>query len=295
MVIKRKQVPELLINCFFLLVSAGILTPFLLVVSVSLSSDDSILRRGYQFIPDDFTFDAYRYIFQSPAVLLRAYGVTTWITVAGTLLSLLLTAMTAYGISRRDYRYVRSTTFLIFFTTLFSGGLVPSYILVTQYLHMKDTIWALFIPYLLNPFYILIMKGFLIKIPMEIIESAKIDGSSEWRIFFRIIMPLSTPALATIGLITSFGFWNSWFPALLYINNDKLIPLQYLLVRIMNTIDFLTSELSRKNGLVVDTSHLPKDAARMAMAILVAGPMLVVFPFFQRYFVKGITVGSLKG
>ncbi|QGR00014.1 carbohydrate ABC transporter permease [Paenibacillus psychroresistens] len=271
------------------------LIPFILVISISLSDDKALIANGYQLLPQNFSLLAYTYIFESPILVLRAYGVTILMTMMGTILGLLLTAMTAYGISRRDYAYNRITTFLVFFTMLFNGGLVPTYILMTHYLHVKDTIWAMVLPGLLSPFNIMVMKGFLDKIPMEIVESAKVDGSREWRIFWQIIMPLSKPALATLGLFIAFNYWNSWFPALLYIDKESLVPLQLLLVRMMNSVDFLSNNADFVIGLGLDLKDLPKISARMAMAIVATGPMLLVFPFFQKYFVKGITVGSLKG
>jgi putative aldouronate transport system permease protein len=208
---------------------------------------------------------------------------------------LLLTAMTAYPISRRDFRYNRPITFYIFFTMLFNGGLIPFYILMTQYLHLKNSLFALIVPALLSPFNIMIMKGFLDKIGKEIIESAKVDGAREIRIFFSIILPLSTPALATLGLFISFGYWNEWYNALLFIDNDRFVPLQLLLVRILTQIEFLANSPLAQVADKLAYANFPTMSVRMAMAILAGGPMLVIFPFFQKYFVKGITVGSLKG
>ncbi|QJD88412.1 carbohydrate ABC transporter permease [Cohnella herbarum] len=293
---KAKFAPgKLLIHLLFIFVTLCMIVPFILVISISFTDESSILDNGYQFIPSDFSMKAYEYIFKAPILLLRAYGVTVLITVAGTLLSLLITAMLGYVISRRDFRYRVPATFFIFFTMLFNGGLVPSYILITQYLFLQNTLWALILPSLVSPFYIMIMKGFLTKMPFEIIESAKMDGARELRIFFTIVLPLSTPALATLGLFISFGFWNSWFPSLLYIDNEKLIPIQLLLVRMLQSLEFLTSNSDFVNQFGVDTSELPTLSARMAMAILAGGPMVFIFPFFQKYFVKGLTVGSLKG
>lgn len=293
---KAKFAPgKLLIHLLFIFVTLCMIVPFILVISISFTDESSILENGYQFIPSDFSTKAYDYIFKAPILLLRAYGVTVLITVAGTLLSLLITAMLGYVISRRDFRYRVPATFFIFFTMLFNGGLVPSYILITQYLFLQNTLWALILPSLVSPFYIMIMKGFLTKMPFEIIESAKMDGARELKIFFTIVLPLSTPALATLGLFISFGFWNSWFPSLLYIDNEKLIPIQLLLVRMLQSLEFLTSNSDFVNQFGVDTSELPTLSARMAMAILAGGPMVFIFPFFQKYFVKGLTVGSLKG
>ncbi|WP_135548611.1 carbohydrate ABC transporter permease [Paenibacillus cymbidii] len=282
-----------LINAFFVLLSLAVVIPLALVVSISISDELQLQKHGYQLIPYQFSFSAYSMILQSPAQLLKAYGITIFVTVAGTASGLLLTALGAYVISRRDYRYARATTIYILFTMLFNGGLVPFYILVTQILHMKDTIWALIVPYLLNPFYILIMKGFLDKLPGEIYESAKIDGARETRIFFTIVLPLSKPALATVGLFIAFIYWNDWWLGLLFIDKPDLVPLQLLLYRIMSAIEFLTNNLNSVN-IDFDLASFPSLSARMAMAVLAAGPMMFVFPFFQRYYVSGLTVGSVK-
>jgi putative aldouronate transport system permease protein len=284
-----------LIHLGFTIISILMVLPFVLVVVISLTSESSIIKNGYQFIPEILSLDAYRYILETPDIILRGYGITTFITVVGTLVSLLVTAMTAYVISRRDYRYNRITTFYVFFTMLFSGGLVPIYILMTQYLNLKDTLFALILPVLLSPFNIMVMKGFMAKIPLEIIESAKIDGAKEFRIFFTIILPLSKPALATMGLLISFAYWNEWFNAMLYIDNQKLVPLQLLLVRILNSMEFLTSNSEFSSQMGINMADFPNNSARMAIAVLAGGPMLIIFPFFQRFFVKGLTVGSLKG
>lgn len=289
------QISQTIIHLAFIIISLLMIMPFALVVMVSLTSEDSIVQNGYQFLPKVFSLDAYRYVLQTPDIILRAYGITAIITIAGTLCGLLITAMTAYVISRRDYRYNRVTTFYVFFTMLFSGGLVPAYILMTQYLHLKDTLFALILPVLLSPFNIMVMKGFMSKIPLEIIESAKMDGAKELRIFFTIILPLSKPALATMGLLISFAYWNEWFNAMLYIDNPKLVPLQLLLVRILNSMEFLTSNSDFSSQMGISLADFPNNSARMAIAVLAGGPMLVIFPFFQRFFVRGLTVGSLKG
>ncbi len=295
MIRKKRNVSaaQLLNHFMFMVVSATMLFPFLLVISISLSDESSLRDQGYKWIPDNFITLAYQVMFEVPETLSRAYGITIAVTLIGTVLGLLFTSMTAYTISRRDFRYQRILTFYIFFTMLFQGGLVPFYILVTQYLHLKNTIWALILPMLINPFFVMIMKGFLAKIPREIIESVKIDGASEWRIFFQIILPLAKPALATIGLMLSFGYWNDWFNGLLFIEEQRLVPLQLLLFRNMNTIEFINSSpmLMQMN---IDMSQLPSVSARMAMVVLAAGPMMLIFPFFQRFFVTGLTVGALK-
>jgi len=289
------RISNLIINAFFVVVCSLIAVPFLLVVSISLTSEDSLRQLGYQFIPSEWSLEAYRIVFEKPETLLRGYGVTILLTVLGTVTSLFLTALMAYPISRQDFRYNRPITFYVFFTMLFNGGLIPFYILMTQYLHLKNTLAALIIPAVMSPFNIMIMKGFLDKIGKEIIESAKMDGAKEFRIFMQIILPLSTPALATLGLFIAFGYWNEWYYAMLFIDNDKYVPLQLLLVRIIQQAEFLANSPMAQVADKLRFAEFPTLSVRMAMAIVAGGPMLVVFPFFQKYFVKGITVGSLKG
>ncbi|PYI50046.1 carbohydrate ABC transporter permease [Paenibacillus flagellatus] len=289
----KDRLPLFVIHLIFIAVTLCMILPLLLVVSISFSDETSLIRNGYRFIPEQFSTLAYETVFKHPKQLLNAYGVTIFVTVAGTALSLLLTAMIGYVISRRDYRYKRITTLYVFFTMLFSGGLVPFYILITKYLHLKDTLLVLIVPYLLNPFYVMIMKGFLDKVPLEIVESAKIDGAGEFTTFRRIILPISTPALATVGLFISFSYWNDWWLGLLFVDNEKLVPLQLLLYRTLNSIEFFSSNAQYISG-NIDLSQFPSLSTRMALAILGAGPMLFIFPFFQKYFVKGLTVGSLK-
>ncbi|MDF2925122.1 MAG: carbohydrate transporter permease [Paenibacillaceae bacterium] len=292
---KQLSVGNIIIHLIFLAASLAMLIPLVLVIAISVSKESSIVEHGYSLFPDRVSFEAYRYIFQAPKLMLRAYGVTIATTLMGTAGGLLLTSMVAYGISRRDFRYNRVVTFYVFFTMLFNGGLVPSYILNTQYLHLRNTIWALVLPALLSPFFIMLMKGFLSKIPFEMVESAKMDGASEWRIFLKMILPLSTPALATLGLFISFNYWNAWFPALLYIDKESLVPVQLLLVRMMQQVEYLKQNMQIISDLGADTNAFPTLSARMAMTVVAAGPMMVIFPFFQRFFIQGLTVGSLKG
>ncbi|MFC4598769.1 carbohydrate ABC transporter permease [Cohnella hongkongensis] len=282
------------INLFFLALSALIVVPFLLVLSISLTREQSLLDFGYRFIPKEFSLQAYRLIFANPGQLLRAYGVTALVTAIGTTAALFLTSLIAFVIARRDYAYRRATTLFIFFTMLFSPGIVPTYILVTRVMHLQNTIWALIVPYLLNPFHVMLLKGFLDKLPGEIVESAKIDGCSEFRIYSRIVLPLAKPALATVGLLIAFAYWNDWWLGLLFIDNQNQVPLQLLLYRIMNQIEFLSNQFIHSN-VAVDLSQFPSLSTRMAMAILAAGPMMFIFPLFQRFFVGGLTVGSVKG
>lgn len=291
---KPFSLSQLFIHGYFIVVTLAMVLPLVLIISISLTEESSLTAQGYHLIPEHFSAVAYKTLFAAPRILLNAYVITITVTLIGTALGLLLTSMLAYTMSRQDYRYRKATTFYVFFTMLFSGGLVPFYILISQYLNLKDTIWALILPYLLSPFLVMVMKGFLDKIPGEIIESAKMDGSSEYRTFFKIIIPLSTPSLATVGLFISFTYWNDWWLGLLFIDSEKLVPLQLLLYKVMNAIEFLKSNSEFLDG-NIDLKQFPSLSARMAMAILGAGPMLFIFPFFQKYFVKGLTVGAIKG
>jgi putative aldouronate transport system permease protein len=206
---------------------------------------------------------------------------------------LFLTSMTAYCLSRRDFKWRNQFSFFFFFTTLFNGGLVPWYLLLVNYLHLKDTILALIIPLLLNVFYIIVMKSFMSSIPEAITESAKIDGAGDFLIFMRLIIPLSKPALATIGLFIALGYWNDWYNALLFISDEKLMPLQYYLYRMLGNIDGVRKAAAGSGAAI--TTSLPSQGLKMALTIVATGPILIAYPFIQKYFVKGLTIGAVKG
>lgn len=292
---KKRRSPGLIFVHLVLLLFAFLcLIPFLAVVSISLSDEVEIAKNGYSLIPRGFSVSAYRFILKNPITIVKSYGVTIAVCIVGTLLSLLVMSLCAYPLSQRDFRYRNKVSFIIFFTMLFNGGLVPTYIWVSKYLHLGNTFWVLFLPVVVSPWYLLLMRTFFQSIPYEIIESATIDGASEIQVYARLILPLSKPALATVGLFTVLGFWNDWFRGLLYIENQNLVTLQYMLYRMMGNIQELQNAMT--SGMVnVDVSSLPNESARMAMCVLAAGPMIFVFPFFQKYFVKGLTVGSVKG
>lgn len=275
------------------LMSLTILLPLMYVLSISLSSDSAIVEYGYRLVPVGFSTQAYRYLLSAPGQILRAYWVSIAATTCGTLLGLFLTTTLAYVMTRKDYVLSRFTTFFVFFTMLFTGGVVPTYMVMKSVLGLGNSFFALFIPYSVSAWFTLLMKGFMQSVPFDIIESGKIDGAGEMRVFLQLVLPLVKPALATIGLFYVFLYWNDWWLAMLYMNTEAYVPIQYLLYRMLNNLDFILRNLS--SSLSVDISSLPGEAVRMAVALLAAGPMLLVFPFFQRYFVKGITVGSIKG
>ncbi|WP_084146553.1 carbohydrate ABC transporter permease [Paenibacillus wynnii] len=267
--------------------------PFILVVSSSLSEESTIIEKGFQLIPSNFSMEAYSLLFKFPADMLRAYSVTISVTLIGTVVGLFLTSMTAYVLSRRDFKWRGRFSFFFFFTTLFSGGLVPWYLMIINYLHLKDTLLVLILPMLMNVFYIIVMKSFMSSIPDAITESAKIDGAGDFRIFMQLIVPLSKPALATIGLFIALAYWNDWYNALLFISKSELMPLQYYLYKMLGNMDGMRKAMMASGAVV--TTNIPTESLKMAMTVVATGPILLAYPFIQKYFVQGLTIGAVKG
>lgn len=291
---KKEKAADKILTLLFILLALFCVVPILYILSASLSDEIQLTKEGYSLLPRGFSLEAYKYILESPKSIINAYGVTILVTLGGTAVSLLVTTMLAYVIARKDFKIGRVFAFMIFFSMLFNGGLVPTYIMLTKYYHLKDTIWALIFPYIIMPWHVFLMKGFLADIPTSLIEAAKIDGAGEVKTFFKIIVPISKPALATVGLFIAFTYWNDWYQSMLYIDSPDINSLQFYLYRIMNNIQYLSTSMQAGN-ISIDIASLPSETARMALCILAAGPMLVVFPFFQKYFVKGLTVGAVKG
>lgn len=291
---KKSFLGQLILILIFTLLCILVVIPFLMIVSVSFSSEKSIVEYGYSLIPKEFSLEAYKFVFKNPISVINAYKTTGIFSVLGTALSVLLMSMCAFPLSRKNLKGKSGVSFYLYFTMLFSGGLVPSYILITQYLHLGDTIWVYIIPSLISPWYVFMMRTFFSDLPEEIFESMMIDGANAYNIFFKTVLPLSKPVLATVALMTFLGKWNDWYTSMLYINEDKLVSLQYLLQRIMNNVKLL-QEMSASGSSVSLAGAAPTETMRMAMAVVVAGPALVIFPFFQKYFVKGLTVGAVKG
>ncbi|MCK5155550.1 MAG: carbohydrate ABC transporter permease [Spirochaetales bacterium] len=267
--------------------------PIVAVVSISISHVEDIYTFGYRIIPKSISWDAYKYIFASPQQLFSSYRVSIIVTVLGTLLGLLIMSMLAFSLSRKNFKFKRPLTYFVFFTIIFNPGLVPWYINIAQTLGMKNTYLALIVPYLVWGWFTMLLRTFFASIPEELFESCEMDGANQFTVFFRITLPLSKPALASVGLLMMLRYWNDWFLGLLYINNTELMPLQLWLYNIMVNIEEM-SRVAADAG-VIETINFPSESARMAMAVLAAGPILLVLPFFQKYFVKGITVGSIKG
>ena len=269
--------------------------PFVLLVSVSLSDEKDIVFNGYNILPRVFSTSSYSYIFKNPSSIFNAYKVTIIYSVISMVVNTAVMALVAYPLSRKELKGRMAISFFLYFTTLFSGGLVPTYILNTQYLHLGDSMWIYILPGMVSVWHVFMIRTFFQGIPNEIVESLRIDGASEYRIFWGTIIPLSKPVLATIMLFTFLNKWNDWMTSMLYINDQELISLQYLLQRIMLNVQLL--QQSQQSGMsdMINATELPTETVRMAMAVVVAGPALLVFPFFQKYFTKGLTVGSVKG
>ena len=296
MIINKKtdRISMTLIHAFFILLSLVFIVPMLSIIFIAFSNEKDIVMNGYPFSFREFDLAAFEYVFDNPMTILNAYKVTIFVSVVGTFLYLLVATMAAYSLSRNNFKYKKVITFYFFFTMLFNGGLVPSYILIKQVLHLTDTYWAMILPSLVNVWYLIILKTFMKDIPNEILESAHIDGAGQWRVYLSFIIPLSKPALATIGLLTLLDFWNSWMPAMLYIDSSAKYPLQYLLQVMLRNIMEILKDMQNNvpsGGMI----ELPSEGVRMAMCILAIGPMLFVFPCFQKYFTKGLTVGAVKG
>ncbi|MBQ2897659.1 MAG: carbohydrate ABC transporter permease [Clostridia bacterium] len=292
---KSSRTTQVFLNILFVVLCILFLIPFIMLISASFTDEKEIIMNGYNLWPRKFSLEAYKYVLRDPTAVVNAYKTTIIFSVVSMVLATLLMSMVAYPLTKRDLKGRTGLSFYLYFVTLFSGGMVPSYILITQYLHLQDTIWVYILPGLISPWYVFMLRTFFQGLPDSITEAALIDGASEYRIFFTIILPLSKPVLATIALFTFLGRWNLWWESMLYINKrDDLVSLQYLLQKIMRQITFL-----RENSTVTLTEDmaatLPSESVRMATAMLVAGPALVVFPFFQKYFTRGLTVGSVKG
>ncbi|MGM0883194.1 MAG: carbohydrate ABC transporter permease [Bacillota bacterium] len=265
--------------------------PFVTVISSSLSAESAILRDGYSIWPREFTLAAYNLIFKDDTIY-RAYGVTIFVTMVGTALAMLVTCALAYPLSIRALKFKNGINFYVYFTMLFHGGLVANYLLISKYLGMKDSIWVLIIPALISPWNMFLMRNFFKSVDESLAESAKIDGANDIYIFYKIVLPISMPALATVGLFYAMGFWNKWFEAMLYISDENKFPLQYLVMRIMNNADF-ANQLSAKISL--PSYVVPTLSTRLATTVVTIGPIIFLYPFLQKYFVKGLMVGAVKG
>lgn len=292
---KRKNTGlNIVLHIIFILILVLTIVPILLTFIVSFTDQSEIVNYGYQFLPKKFSLDAYRYIFGRSNDILNAYKVTIFSTVVGTVVSVLMIALYAYPISMRHLKFRKFFTFFIFFTMLFNGGMVAWYMVVTQVLHMKNTIWALIFPLSMNAWYVIIMRTFFqTTIHPALIEAAKIDGAGEFRIFIKIVMPLAVPGIATIALFQTLAYWNDWWNPMLLINQKQLYNLQFYLQVMMNNIQMMSEGNFQQREMLAQ--NVPAETARMALCVVAMGPILIVYPFFQKYFIQGLTIGSVKG
>lgn len=276
------------------LMSLFCIVPLLLIISGSLTADSSLIRDGYSIIPRQFSLDGYRFVFRFPQTILQAYGVTIFTTVIGTVVGMFFMTMAGFVLQRKDFKYRNKLSFYIYFTTLFGGGLIPWYIMITKYLKLTDSYLALIYPGLMTPFLIILMRSFISSaIPDEIIESAKIDGANDFKIYYSIVLKLALPGIATVGLFLSLQYWNDWFSSAMFINTPAKYQLQFYLYNLMNTMQAMR-DLAIGTGISFE-GEMPNESGRMAMAIIVTGPIVFLYPFVQRYFVKGLTIGAVKG
>lgn len=289
----KKLVGQFALNLFFICVSLCYILPLVLMIANSVSGS---INQGFSLIPKDFTLNAYKQIFAKPQRLIDAYGVSLFDAGVGTIMSLVVMALFAYPLSRPNFKLKGILTFIVFFTTLFNGGLVANYVIYSKYLHLNDTVWIYILPGMVSAWNVIVIRTYFQGLPKELFECARLDGASELRICFRIAVPLSTPVLASVGFLKFISAWNSWSTSQVYIRNPKLIQLQYLLKQILDDLEKLERMLELGSADVTAMADVRNlETLRFAMAIVAAGPMLVIFPFFQKYFAKGMTLGSVKG
>lgn len=289
----KRTTMDFVVGLLIVLFCALCVIPFIVAISASFSDERMLLRSGYGFLPRGFSLQAYNMLF-STSQIFDSYKVSIFVTVAGTILSMIVTAMMAYPLSVKKLKYRGAISFFAYFTMLFNGGLVPTYMLISKYLGMRDTVWVMILPVLVNPWNLFLLRNFFSAIPAELHESARIDGANDVRILWQIILPVSLPALATVALFYGVAYWNQWYNAMLYIEDSKLFPLQYLIMRMMRNIE-LMKQMAGQAGFAVDMSSMPSTTSKMATAIVTIGPIIVAYPFAQKYFTSGLIVGSVKG
>ena len=267
--------------------------PFLLMISASFSTETIINKEGFGLLPKGLTVAAYSWVFRFPKMILGSYFVTIVMTVGGTIVGLFIIAMTGYALQRQDFPFRNAISFFIYFTTLFSAGMAPTFIWVSRYLHLKGNYMAVFLQLLMTPWLIILMKNFAKSVPHEITESGKIDGAGDFKIFLSLVLPMLKPALATIGLFLALGYWNEWYNSMLYLGSAVTYkPLQYYLYGIINQASALKSSVAGAN---VSVTSLPTNTLKMATAVVATGPIIFLYPFVQKYFISGITIGAVKG
>jgi putative aldouronate transport system permease protein len=288
---KPFSISKAIIHTVLALVAFLCVMPMLLVISTSVSDDLVVAEKGLSLLPQGFTTYTYNFILSSPAQLLRSYALTLLVTSSGTVGGIIVSALMGYALAHREFKLRGTFVFIVVFTMLFNGGMVPTYLIVRGALGLYNNILALILPTMIIPWYIMMFRTHFATLPHEIMESAKIDGAGEWRMFFQIALPLSRPWIATIGLMYVLKYWNEWIPAMMYIEDPNLFPLQYLLQQIVRNAQFLRNVRDAMTSEV----KIPGLSLQMAMVVIAAGPAMFVFMFLQKYFVRGLTAGAVKG
>lgn len=283
-------------NSVFTLAALMSIVPVIFVFMISVSSEASIRQVGYSFFPAEFSGTAYEFLWNERATILNAFFISVLVTLVGTLIGLALTTTMGYVLSRPSFRLKTFFTWVVFIPMIFNGGMVASYVVVANILNLRDTVWSLILPLAVTSFNVIVCKTFFrATIPDSVVESAKIDGASQLRIFLEIVLPISKPVLATIGLFLTFGYWNDWFQSSLYISNSKLVSLQALLNNMMKMISYIAKNPTAGFSLQQYRNAMPTESVRMAIAIVIVIPIACAYPFFQKYFISGLTVGAVKG
>lgn len=288
---------NVILNIIFLIMSLTCIIPVLLVVAISFSAEQSITEYGYRFIPKIFSMEGYTFLANQSKMILRALGISLFVTIVGTVLGVMLTTLMGYVLSRPNYKLNGFLTMVVFIPMVFNGGLVSTYFVVSQLLGLKNSVWALILPLAVSSFNVIICRTFFkTTVPESLIESAKMDGASQLTIFSCIVLPISLPVLATIGLFLTFAYWNDWYQSMLYIDESKLLSLQALLNNIMANIQALAANAATLGVSSAEMiANMPKEAARMAIVVIIVLPIACAYPFFQKYFISGLTVGAVKG
>ena len=270
------------------------LLPFYLILVGSFTRESVILTEGYSFFlaAESFSAEAYRMAFKSPDTIVKAYGITLFVTVTGTLAAVFLSAMTGYVLARPDFPWRNQASFFFFFTTLFSGGLVPWYLMCSRFFKFNNHIYSLILPCLFSVWNMIIAKSFMKGIPFEMTEAAKVDGAGDFYTFRKIILPTAKPLVATLGLFTALTYWNDWYNCMLFMTDENKFMLQYYLQRILGSAEAMRI-VAEKSGMALPT--IPLESMKMAMTVIATGPIVLLYPFVQRYFVKGLTIGAVKG
>jgi putative aldouronate transport system permease protein len=293
---RSSRLEQWAINIIFFFITCFCLIPFLLLVSASITDENAIIQHGYSFIPSKVSVQSYRFLFKEPKMIFNAYSISILVTAVGTFASLSIMTLLAYPISKTDMPLRNFITFFIFFTMLFNGGLVPTYLMYTHLFEIKNTVMALIVPGLLvNAFYVILLRTFFtVSIPAPVIESAYIDGAGEFRIFLQMVLPLSLPVLATVGLFQIINYWNDWYNGLIYITDSKYYSIQVLLNTILLNVQYLIHNAQYSSSME-ESGVIPTQGVRIAIAVIGVIPILLAYPFFQKYFIKGLTVGAIKG